>query len=795
MQDEEKTKAQLIDELAVLRRRVAELETAGRDNTERKQAEKELRERHAYLEAVLAAAPDAIITLDPHHRIVTWNPGAERLFGYSQEETVGKDLDDLITSHETFEEAVGLSMTVLNATHVGPLETVRHRKDGSPVDVILAGSPILMEDELIGIVAAYTDITERRRVEQALKENEKRLNLAMEATSDGLWDWNIPTGEAYFSPRYYTMLGYEPYEMPPSYDTWAKLLHPDDRERVIKDINEHIERKSEGFEVEFRLKTKSGGWRCMLGRGRVVERDARGKPIRMVGTHMDLTERVRAQQERERLLAQIQEQARQVQQIMDTVPAGVLLLDAGLHIQLANPAARQALVTLTDTDADAGQPLTHLGPQPLADVLARYADPLPVEITLSTSSPRIFEAQAQPIGEGQARQWVLTLREVTQERELQRQMQVQERLATVGQLAAGIAHDFNNIMASIVLYAGMLLRSPNLSPKEQARLNTIRQQGHRAANLVQQILDFARKSVMERKPLDLIPFLKELEKLLMRTLPETIRLHLDYDHDDYVVNADPTRIQQVVMNLALNARDAMPHGGELRLRLDRFQLSPGQTPPLIDMPPGDWVKLTVSDTGTGIPSDVMPHIFEPFFTTKQVGKGTGLGLAQVYGIIHQHEGHIGVQSQVGQGATFTVYLSALELPGTAPQVSDGKTLIQGHGETILVVEDDPITRAAIAEILQDIGYRILTAVNGQQALTLFSSEVALVISDLVMPEKGGVALHAQLKADHPTVKMIVITGYPLSDGGRTLLEQGVTAWLPKPFSADELARAVQAALG
>jgi CheY-like chemotaxis protein len=191
----------------------------------------------------------------------------------------------------------------------------------------------------------------------------------------------------------------------------------------------------------------------------------------------------------------------------------------------------------------------------------------------------------------------------------------------------------------------------------------------------------------------------------------------------------------------------------------------------------------------------MPHIFEPFFTTKQVGKGTGLGLAQVYGIVHQHEGHIGVQSQVGQGTTFSVFLSALELPGTAPQASEGATLIQGHGETILVVEDDPVTRAAIAEILQDIGYRVLTAVNGQRALTLFNSEVALVISDLVMPEKGGVALHTQLKADHPTVKMIVITGYPLTDGGRTLLEQGVTAWLPKPFSADDLARAVQAVLG
>jgi nitrogen-specific signal transduction histidine kinase len=387
------------------------------------------------------------------------------------------------------------------------------------------------------------------------------------------------------------------------------------------------------------------------------------------------------------------------------------------------------------------------------------------------------------------------LRDVTQEREIQRQMQSQERLATVGQMAAGIAHDFNNIMASIVLYADMLLGALELSPQEQQQLETIRRQGHRAAHLVQQILDFSRRSVMERRPLDLVDLLAELEKLLRRTLPEHIQLHFRHAPGEYVVNADPTHIQQVVMNLALNARDAMFHGGELHFELGHFILGQGDTPPLHDMAPGQWVKLNVTDTGSGIPADVLPHIFEPFFTTKEVGQGTGLGLAQVYGIVGQHGGYIGVDSAIEQGTTFTIYLPAL--PKTAldtPAAQPGKSRVPGYGETILVVEDDTMMRSALTEILADLGYRVLSASNGQEALSLLRDEVVLVLSDLVMPKMGGVELYEHIKARSLHAKMVVITGYPLSDGGKALLEQGITDWIQKPFSSEKIAQVVHKVL-
>jgi len=305
--------------------------------------------------------------------------------------------------------------------------------------------------------------------------------------------------------------------------------------------------------------------------------------------------------------------------------------------------------------------------------------------------------------------------------------------------------------------------------------------------------------------LDLTPFLKELINLLERTLPENIELELEYGHDEYTVNADPTRIQQAVMNLVVNARDAMPEGGELCMGLERIRVGPGEPPPLPEMEPGEWVQVTVSDTGAGILPDVLPHIFDPFFTTKAPGQGTGLGLAQVYGIVKQHEGYIDVKSpsimlrtgEVGHGTTFTLYLPALQVPGVEPLELEAGTLVRGHGETILVVEDELAAREAIASALQSLGYQVMVAGNGQEALAIFKQhgdEIALVLSDLVMPEMDGTELIHALKQENPTVKVIATTGYPQKTEGRDLLVQGIVDRLQKPLSMEQLAEAVQRAL-
>ncbi len=233
------------------------------------------------------------------------------------------------------------------------------------------------------------------------------------------------------------------------------------------------------------------------------------------------------------------------------------------------------------------------------------------------------------------------------------------RLATVGRLAAGIAHDINNIMTVISIYAELLGDAPGSGEKDRARTQTILEQAQRATHMIRQLLDFSRQSASERQQLDLLPLLNEEVKLLRQTLPENVELALVAAPDEYHVLADPTRVQQLVMNLAVNARDAMPAGGQLRFELARQQLGPQDKLPVPAMTPGGWLRLLVADTGTGIAPAHLAHIFDPYFTTKEPGKGTGLGLAQVHGIVALHNGHITVESELGSGTTIAIYLPAL----------------------------------------------------------------------------------------------------------------------------------------
>lgn len=497
----------------------------------------------------------------------------------------------------------------------------------------------------------------------------------------------------------------------------------------------------------------------------------------------------------ETLLEQTQAQARQMQQILDTVPEGVLLLDGHHRILSMNPKAEELMRLLTT--AQAGDVLTEVGGEPIvAFITLAQPDPSWQEVK-ATTEDRLIELIAQPIEKDTTvNGWVLALRDVTEARQRQRHFQMQQRLATVGQLAAGIAHDFNNIMAVISLYSDLLTRNPD-HERRADYLQTINAQSKHAAKLISQILDFSRRSVMTRSKLDLRPFVKELVKLLQRTLSETIEITFAESAGQYFVEADPTHLQQALMNLAVNARDAMPDGGKLKLRLTHLSLPAEQPTPVPDMACGEWIRLSLTDTGTGIEADIIPHLFEPFFTTKVPGQGTGLGLAQVYGIVKQLDGEITVTSDVGTGTTFTIYLPALSSP-TEVVTDDEKTRLRtGSGQTILLVEDNDTTRNAIAEILDSLNYKVLATDNGVSAIQRFaahSGEIALVVTDMIMPKMSGSELYAQLKAIDRNVKVVIITGYPLEENGQKLLSQGIVAWVQKPFSVERLAEAIHRAL-
>lgn len=375
----------------------------------------------------------------------------------------------------------------------------------------------------------------------------------------------------------------------------------------------------------------------------------------------------------------------------------------------------------------------------------------------------------------------------------QTRMIAQENLATVGRLAAGIAHDFNNILTGILGFTQFLQLDESLSASVHEILATIRTQGERAATLVRQILDFSRQSLVQPHVVDLGAEIDKTIALLRRTLPETIQVTYEAETGSYFIWHDEGQLQQVLTNLAINARDAMsPAGGELLFRLFRPRPQQGQPiPPSVDEQT-PWLVLEVTDTGSGMPPTVMSRIFEPFFTTKDVGQGTGLGLAQVYGIVKQHGGDIEVRSQVGHGTTFSLYFPLLELVGSEDATS-APSLPRGNGETLLLVEDEEIVRRSVHNMLRYLGYQVLEASDGEEALRVYEQhqqEIAGIITDLVMPVMGGEDLYQTLTARGYQTPVLILTGYPLLNTGQSLLQQEAVAWLPKPPSLPQLARTI-----
>ncbi|HOT90894.1 MAG TPA: PAS domain S-box protein [Anaerolineae bacterium] len=499
--------------------------------------------------------------------------------------------------------------------------------------------------------------------------------------------------------------------------------------------------------------------------------------------------------------------------LFDQASDAIFIQDLDDHILDANRRAcemlgytREALLNMTIPDLQAPECRGVRG-HVIQNELSRYKG-MPFEgIDVRSDGVRVpIEVTTSPLRVGERELAFSIVRDISERKEMEERLRRQERLAAVGQLAAGIAHDFRNLLTTIILYAQLGMRKPDVPAAVLSYLNTIVGEAHKATDLVQQILDFSSRSLIERQPLDLAALIGEVFAILRRTIPENIHIALEVGPGKFIVEADPGRIQQALTNLALNARDAMPGGGTLRIGLERLYLPAGALPPLPEMtraiegsrersPNPAWICLTVADTGIGMTDSVRAHLFEPFFTTKEAGKGTGLGLAQVYGIIRQHDGYIGVETEVGKGTTFRIYLpaSATEVEEPAPGAT---TVPLGHGELILLVEDNANLREAGKSMLAELGYRVLTATNGREALTLFrtSPDIALVITDLIMPEMGGEALLNELKRLPATRKVLAITGYTMQIGIRALKAAGFYDVVHKPFDADTLAHVIHRAL-
>ncbi len=761
--------------------------TAVQDITERKDAEEALRESERRFRTVLANLPSGVFTHNLDGQFILVNEAAVRNTGYSQEELLNMTVADIDPHSMTRDDRAHLwhqldegETITLQATHV--------RKDGAQYPAEVHLSNIMLKGEPV-ILAVAIDVTERKEAERALRESEERFRLTFHTSPDAINVNRLEDGLYVDINEGFTQLtGYTRADVIGKTSLEIDIWHdPADRQELVRGLREKGYYKN----LEAQFCRKDGSVTTALMSARIISLD--GTP-HIISVTRNISERKRVEEERARLAAQVREQAQQMEQILAAVPMGVLLLDAEWRIIHANPTAEDDLVELSDVEV--GDALTQLGDRPLAELLTSPPTRgLWHEIELDRSTFEVI-AQTMPSAtaaadEPTSEQWVLVINDVTREREIRSQLQQQERLAAVGQMAAGIAHDFNNIMAVVVLYAQLGLRTPDLPPKISERLQIISQQAKRATDLIEQILDFSRRAMLERRPLDLLPLLKEQVKLLERTLPEHIEIDLGYAPGVYTIHADPTRIQQVIMNLAVNARDAMPEGGALRIEIEQITITSAQTPPLLEMEAGDWLRLTVADTGAGIPPEALPHIFEPFFTTKEPGKGSGLGLPQVHGIVGLHGGHIDVETHVGEGTTFLIYFPALTQEPIEVFDEGVAEMPPGHGETILVVEDEATVRAALVAVLEQLEYRVLQASNGQEALNilaLHADEIALVLSDFVMPLMGGRGLFGAMQQRGFDLPLVLLSGHPLENELREMQEQGLAGWMLKPPNIEQLAQ-------
>jgi two-component system, cell cycle sensor histidine kinase and response regulator CckA len=389
-------------------------------------------------------------------------------------------------------------------------------------------------------------------------------------------------------------------------------------------------------------------------------------------------------------------------------------------------------------------------------------------------------------------------RDVTRQQDLERQIHQQERMAALGQLAGGIAHDFNNALMAIFLYTELVVEDPTLPSPLADELRHVLDEAEEATRLVRQILDFSRRTPVEPVETDLTGFIVRIAALLRRTLPDHTTLALDLPSRRISARADASQLQQVLMNLVINARDAMPKGGEVRIGVGELTLKARQRPSVEGMLPGDYVVISVSDTGVGIPEDVLPYIFEPFFTTKPQGEGVGLGLAQVYGIIQQHDGYIGVQSKPGLGTTMTIYLpQRLALtPAPSHRSEPSGVVAEGSGEVILVAEDEDSVRVICQRLLERMGYHVLVAQNGREALEVYrdAGQVDLILTDMVMPEMGGRELAEAARAINPHQAIVFMTGYYWTSEQQRFREEGLHHVIRKPLNRGQLAQTVRRAL-
>ena len=513
----------------------------------------------------------------------------------------------------------------------------------------------------------------------------------------------------------------------------------------------------------------------------------------------NLAQRAFTAVERIRLLGESRRRADILFRGLEVVPIGLLILDENQRLIIANNEAREHLTKMAPQGWNDAEPLLRIGNIPLTELPTPTSSGWPsIEIVEQGDNKRVFELAATYLGQEDVMGRVVVLRDVTEQVQIQQRAAAHGRLAAVGQLAAGIAHDFNNLLTSIIGYAELHNRDDRLPANVIESLDVISSQGHKAAGLVRQILDFGRKSLIFRRTQDVGALVAGMVEILRRTIAESVTMELDVPQEPCYADVDIASVEQILTNLVVNARDAMEGSGRCTVRLRTVVLDERDAKTR-GITPGNWIRLSVEDTGPGVPTVERLRIFEPFYTTKEVGRGTGLGLSQVYGLVQQHDGFVEVgQSPLG-GAGFSVYFpESSKAPQLASQ-NEKQTYPRGKGETILVVEDEPSVLLAVSRMLSSIGYQVVTVPTADEAIDLVAKgepDLNLVVSDVVMPGASGLDLVEAVRRRRSGPPVVLMTGYPvrMDDADLRTLD-GVAAVLEKPIDMRALASTIKKILG
>ena len=871
-----------------------------------------------HLALIFSIVEDAVVVADPDGCVTECNPAAERLFGFARGHWLGGPTARGTPVVDAECELHARRVAIRDGRWDGELPFTR--RDGQPgvLHATLAAATT-ESSSAPSVVAIYRDITERKSAEQALRESEKRLRFALEGANEGLWDWRIDTGDVYFSAAAEIMLGYEPGEMERrAGGTWDQSLHPDDMPAVQRAIDDHVAGNTPAYEAEYRCRTKQGGWKWILGRGKVVERKPDGSPLRMTGIHIDITERKQAEETRARLIA-----------ILDATPDFVAICDGDFSTLYMNPAGRRLIGIPEDEDltgrwigrtyperirklifeeaiptatregfwrgesaflgADGREhPATQVvlahrnrsgvidsfstvirddterlraeaavrdseerhrllfeeNPIPLLVIDAetlmflsvndaavkqygysrdeftrlsitdiRPEEDAPLALARAAAPPEVRGQRSGPyrhcrkdgslvmveivsrdfVFAGRRARLVLAI-DVTEQRHLEDQLRQSQKIEAVGQLAGGIAHDFNNLLTIIKGNVELALHQLPGGVPLRNDLEQIAHAASRAALLTRQLLAFSRKQVLTPAVLDLNEVVADAERMLRRVIGEDITFITQLAPAVSPVMVDRGQLEQVLVNLVVNARDAMPAGGVLTVATADVDLSPNDAAAR-GIVPGAYVTIRVRDTGVGMDDATRSRIFEPFFTTKPVGRGTGLGLATVYGVVHQSGGFVSVDTAPGAGSTFTVFLprtGRIEASGAVPPPG----AIERGSETILLVEDEDEVRAVARRVLTEAGYTVLEAANAAEAVEVFDRSpgtISILVSDVVMPGLNGHELSQMLRHRAPQLRTLFVSGYSFDARG-DLEDLDDSSFLPKPYDPAELARRVRTIL-